>query len=73
MARLNAAALVAVLALALLLGGDGRGPCPAGAQGGCTAECRAAFGECYKATNNRSACEAQMQRCMQGCIASKRN
>jgi hypothetical protein len=73
MARLKAAALATVLAFGLLLSGDGFGPCAAGAQGGCTSDCRAAFGDCYKSTNNRSACEAQMQRCMQGCISSKRN
>lgn len=71
MTRLKAIGLAAVLALGLVLTGDGLGLCSANAQGGCASECRAAFGDCYKSTNNRAACEAQMQRCMQGCIAKR--
>ena len=43
------------------------------AQGaGCSDQCRAVFGACYKATANRAACEQQMQRCLERCIQTKR-
>jgi hypothetical protein len=42
--------------------------CSVYAQGaGCADGCRAAYGSCYKSTANRGACEAQLQRCLQGC------
>jgi hypothetical protein len=47
--------------------------CTAFAQGsGCSQSCKAAYGDCYKSTQNRSACQTQLQRCLEGCIASKR-
>jgi hypothetical protein len=47
--------------------------CPVAAQGaGCSEGCKAAFGACYKSTANRAACEAQLQRCLQGCISARR-
>ena len=47
--------------------------CDAVAQGGgCSDNCRAAFGACYKSTANRAVCEMQLQRCLEGCIMSKR-
>ena len=43
------------------------------AQGsGCADSCKAAYGSCYKSTANRSACEAQLQRCLQGCLPPRR-
>lgn len=60
---------VALMASALMSGGA---PTCANAQGGCTEQCKAAYGSCYKATANRAACEAQLQRCLQGCIAGKK-
>jgi hypothetical protein len=38
----------------------------------CSEACKAAYGDCYKTHHNRGICEAQLQRCLQGCIASKR-
>jgi hypothetical protein len=65
--------LVALLAVGLMLAGSAVAPCTVNAQAGACAEgCRAAYGSCYRSTSNRSACEGQLQRCMQGCIASKR-
>jgi hypothetical protein len=47
--------------------------CGSVAQGtGCSDNCRAAFGACYKATANRAACELQLQRCLDNCHAAKR-
>ena len=60
------------LILALLVSASGPG-CGVLAQGmGCSEACKAAFGSCYKSTANRAACEAQLQRCLEGCIHSKR-
>lgn len=60
---------IALVATAFMSAGV---PTCANAQGGCSEQCKAAFGSCYKATANRAACEAQLQRCLQGCIAGKR-
>ena len=38
----------------------------------CSDSCKAAYGACYKSTANRAACEGQLQRCLQGCLATKR-
>jgi hypothetical protein len=64
--RIGFAALAATL---LLLVGGSSVPCSA--QGSCSESCRAAYASCYRSTSNRSACEGQLQRCLQGCIASK--
>ena len=61
---------VVVLALAVSASAPGCGVLAQGA--GCTEACKAAFGSCYKSTANRAACETQMQRCLEGCIQSKR-
>jgi hypothetical protein len=58
----------AAAVLLLLVGGSSL---PCSAQGSCSDGCRAAFGACYKSTSNRAACEGQLQRCLQGCLASK--
>lgn len=47
-------------------------PRPAMAQNACSASCRAAYGSCYKSTQDRARCQAQLQRCLEGCIRSKR-
>lgn len=58
--------------LALLLSASGPS-CGVYAQGaGCTDSCKAAFGACYKSTANRGACEMHLQRCLEGCLMSKR-
>lgn len=59
---------VGVLALGLLLSASGPS-CGVYAQGGgCSEGCKASFGACYKSTANRAACEAQLQRCLEGCL-----
>lgn len=63
-------ALVAIALMAALLSQASIPSC-AVAQSGCSEQCKAAYGSCYKATANRAACEAQLQRCLQGCIAGK--
>jgi hypothetical protein len=64
--------IVAALAAVTLLLGATVPDCVQAQGGGCVEGCRAAYGDCYRSTSNRAACEAQLQRCMQGCIASKR-
>lgn len=64
--------MAASIAAASLLMAASVPVCPVAAQGAsCSEQCKAAFGACYKATANRSACEAQLQRCLQGCISSR--
>jgi hypothetical protein len=46
---------------------------PASAQGSCRSSCWEGYGACYKATNSRQRCQAQLQRCLNGCIRSKRH
>ena len=73
MAHVKAVMIVVGVALAAL-GLDASAPgCSVQAQGsGCADSCRAAYGSCYKSTANRGACEAQLQRCLQGCIPARR-
>jgi hypothetical protein len=42
------------------------------AQASCRAACWESYGACYKATNSRQRCQAQLQRCLNGCIRTKR-
>ena len=42
------------------------------AQNACSAGCKAAYGACYKSSQDRARCQAQLQRCLEGCIRSKR-
>jgi hypothetical protein len=44
----------------------------AGAEASCTPGCKAAYGACYKKSQDRSKCQAQLQRCLENCIKSKR-
>ena len=63
---------VSALVLAALLSASGP-TCGVFAQGsGCSDSCKAAFGACYKSTANRSACEMQLQYCLDNCLMSKR-
>ncbi len=68
---IRSVAIVAVALMATLFMSAGAPTC-AVAQAGCSEQCKAAYGSCYKATANRAACEAQLQRCLQGCIAGKK-
>jgi hypothetical protein len=65
--------LVAAAAVAASFVGGAVPDCASAQGAGCAEGCRASYGDCYRATANRQACEAQLQRCLQGCIASKRN
>jgi hypothetical protein len=47
------------------------GAWPAQAQNACSSGCRAAYGACYKSTHDRSRCQVQLQRCLEGCIRSR--
>jgi hypothetical protein len=40
--------------------------------GSCRSNCWESYGACYKSTSNRQRCQAQLQRCLDGCIRSKR-
>jgi hypothetical protein len=72
MINLKSFGIAAAAAALMLFVGASSPSCSVQAQAGCSGDCKSAFGACYRATSNRSACEAQMQRCLQGCIASKR-
>ncbi len=72
MINIRSLGIATAAATLMLLVGAATPSCSVSAQAGCAGECRAAYGACYRATSNRAACEAQMQRCLQGCIASKR-
>jgi hypothetical protein len=62
--RQVALCLGALLVAAVLAG-------PAAAQNACSSGCRAAYGACYKSTHDRSRCQVQLQRCLEGCIRSR--
>ena len=64
--------VLGVIGLGLALTASGPS-CGVFAQGGeCSEACKAAFGACYKTTANRAACEMKLQRCLEGCIMSKK-
>jgi hypothetical protein len=64
--------ILGAVVLGALLSASGPS-CGVFAQGtGCSDNCRASFGACYKATANRAACEQQLQRCLDGCHMAKR-
>jgi hypothetical protein len=64
--------IVGAVLLGVVLSASGPS-CGSVAQGtGCSDNCRAAFGACYKATANRAACEQQLQRCLEHCHMAKR-
>jgi hypothetical protein len=65
---------VAALAFVLLagLGGGVVVPAELNAQTSCRATCWEGYGACYKSTNNRQRCQAHLQRCLNGCIRSKK-
>lgn len=44
----------------------------ASGQQACSANCRAAYGSCYKSSQDRAKCQTQLQRCLETCIRSKR-
>jgi hypothetical protein len=64
-----AAAALALLAGSVWLTGS---PAKLEAQGSCRSVCWHAYGACYKSTNNRQRCQAQLQRCLNACIRGRR-
>ena len=38
----------------------------------CSDACKAAYGSCYKSSQDRAKCQSQQQRCLESCIRSKR-
>jgi hypothetical protein len=38
----------------------------------CSAGCKAAYGSCYKSSQDRAKCQMLLQRCLEGCIRSRR-
>ena len=72
MPRLTTLFTVVSVSLLAMIGGSAAPSCAEFAQGaGCAENCKAAYGSCYKATANRAACEAQLQRCLQNCLGGK--
>ncbi|HZT47278.1 MAG TPA: hypothetical protein VFA64_04840 [Hyphomicrobiaceae bacterium] len=62
----------AVLFVAVGLAAVTLPPCIVSAEASCSSGCKAAYGACYKKTQDRSKCQAQLQRCLEGCIKSRR-
>ena len=62
------AALLLAIALVLVFV-PGSGAC---AEGSCSSACRASYGNCYKTSQDRAKCQAQLQRCLEGCIQRRR-
>lgn len=66
----NSHILIAVLALlAMTLG---VASVPAHADSTCSNSCKAAYGSCYKSSQDRARCQSQLQRCLEACIRKKR-
>jgi hypothetical protein len=42
------------------------------ADNSCSAGCKSAYGNCYKSTQDRARCQAQLQRCLETCIRKRR-
>ena len=63
--------LAAALLGLSLLAAVGVWPSRVHAQNACSSGCRAAYGACYKSTHDRSRCQVQLQRCLEGCIRSR--
>ena len=47
-------------------------PCLVRAEASCSTGSKAAYGACYKHSLDRTKCQVQLQRCLEGCICSKR-
>jgi hypothetical protein len=69
---IRAAGIAVAMALATLVGGASLPDCASAQGAGCADGCRANYGNCYRSTANRAACESQLQRCLQSCISAKR-
>ena len=72
MTRRKRLPIAAAVALAALAGLVLLAPASVEAQASCRSTCWEGYGACYKSTNNRQRCQAQLQRCLNSCIRSKR-
>jgi hypothetical protein len=59
-------------ALTMLLGSALISDQAAAQKNSCRQSCWHAYGACYKATDSRARCQAQLKRCLDGCIGQKR-
>lgn len=48
------------------------GAAPASADSNCSDKCKAAYGSCYKSSQERARCQSVLQRCLWACIKKKR-
>lgn len=64
--------IVVLAALAMLLGAAMLSEPVAAQSNSCRQACWHAYGACYKATSSRARCQAQLKRCLDGCIRRKR-
>lgn len=48
------------------------GLAPAAADSNCSDKCKAAYGTCYKSSQERARCQSVLQRCLWACIKKKR-
>ena len=73
MKRRRCLSVAAGAVLALMGLGGLLAPSELSAQGSsCRSTCWEAYGGCYKSTNNRQRCQAHLQRCLNGCIRSRK-
>jgi len=63
--------IVALGALQVALGAS-IAPTRAVADSTCSNSCKAAYGSCYKSSQDRARCQSQLQRCLEQCIRKKR-
>ena len=65
--------LIAMAALILHLAFAAAAATPASADSNCSDKCKSAYGICYKKSQERTRCQAQLQRCLMSCLnASKK-
>ncbi len=63
---------VVLAALVMLLGAATLSEQAAAQNNSCRQACWHTYGACYKATSSRARCQAQLKRCLDGCIRRKR-
>ncbi len=63
---------ILIVAFALLAATLGMASEPARADSTCSNSCKAAYGSCYKSSQDRARCQSQLQRCLEACIRKKR-
>ena len=70
MAKRTHILIAAFAALQVALGASAVTPAAADSTG--TNSRKAAYGSCYKSSQDRSRCQSQLQRCLEQCIRKKR-